>query len=297
MARLAIILAFALIVSPLLRAEMVGSELFGVGNCVAGKPAFMTMSVLAAGLNLARPEAGEGGCGPMDAVFADGFEPCGVDGCGPPAGCSGTNVSCGCTTCIDCTALPNVGSTSCSGEQCAINTCAFGYANCDADTSNGCEVQNSGHSNAAPGQHLGNYPGDTRLGSFCSVAEAVLQQTLVGSRGRHFEMRAEEESDCIADIALSFELDVPPGVDYNLVATGACQCEWWNGNSWVAGCQAERGSGLPESLLVWCEDDFNGDDSFDAFIEVRHISGASCETWTLDAYSRDLWLTEPMTPQ
>ncbi|MBO4351281.1 MAG: hypothetical protein J6A01_10095 [Proteobacteria bacterium] len=43
----------------------------------------------------------------------------------------------------ECSSLPHVGETSCNNNSCTIQSCQTGYNNCDADPSNGCEVEGS----------------------------------------------------------------------------------------------------------------------------------------------------------
>jgi hypothetical protein len=205
--------------------------------------------------------------------------------------CSGTNTSCGCTTCTNCTTLPNVGLTGCSSGSCTINSCAHGWANCDSNTGNGCERQLSGHSNSSPGEWLGEWPGDRHSGFLCPSQNAQLQATRTGTRGRFFQARAKEDSDCISYVAMSFELDNPSGVDFDLHVTGPCTCAVWDGAQWWSSCSTWRGSGAREYLVAWCDDDWGGDDSFTANIEVRYWGGVSCDPWTLRVYSRDRWPT------
>ena len=61
------------------------------------------------------------------------------------AGCEtdlSATTSCGtsCGTKTDCTAKPHVVAVTCSSGSCGVTTCASGYADCDHDGSNGCEV-------------------------------------------------------------------------------------------------------------------------------------------------------------
>ncbi len=40
----------------------------------------------------------------------------------------------------DCTVLPNVDDVSCVAHACVIDSCRFGFSDCDGDASNGCEI-------------------------------------------------------------------------------------------------------------------------------------------------------------
>jgi len=58
--------------------------------------------------------------------------PCGGKNCGTV-----TNGTCGNVTCGSCSIGQNCNSTG----QCAVSSCSAGYANCDSNTANGCEIQ------------------------------------------------------------------------------------------------------------------------------------------------------------
>ncbi len=173
-------------------------------------------------------------------------------------------------------------SSSCSGGGCVIDTCATGWDQCDGNVGNGCETHHAGASNAPPGQDLGAFGADSYYGFGCSSGGSCEGpiSSVTGTQGRYFDIGALESSSCCSYVSLRFELVVPPGIDYDLFVTGT-------------GCFADpdfqsiNGTGVNETITVWCEDDCGGaDNGFDAGIEVRYYSGSSCDPWTLNVYRR-----------
>lgn len=79
---------------------------------------------------------------------------CGISACATGSGNCDGNAANGCeanlnsvtscgTTCgarVDCSAAPNVQSATCTAGGCGITTCNPGFANCDGNAANGCEV-------------------------------------------------------------------------------------------------------------------------------------------------------------
>ncbi|MEJ7731424.1 MAG: MopE-related protein [Polyangiaceae bacterium] len=174
--------------------------------------------------------------------------------------------------------LTNASST-CTNGACTITTCNAGFANCDSNQGNGCEVQSGGASNVAPGENLGSWNADSSSGfPFCSGDGCDALLTRTGTRGKFFNIGAIEDSDCSAYISLRFDLDVPAGVDYDLYITGtACFAD---------PAFSQTGAG-DKSIVVWCSDVSGDDDSFTANVEVRYASGSSCTPWTLSVYRHE----------
>jgi hypothetical protein len=173
--------------------------------------------------------------------------------------------------------LPNA-NESCATGACQVTTCASGFANCDSNQANGCELPLSGSTNTAPGEFLGSFAADSASGFLCSGDGCSFVVSRSGTRGRFFQVEAREESNCAAYVGLRFELQVPAGVDYDLFVSGSCLCD-------RAGCRSEAGTGQTEQLVAWCNDDGGSDDTFTANVEVRYFSGASCVPWTLNVYA------------
>ncbi len=176
--------------------------------------------------------------------------------------------------------IPNAVSSCSGGGGCSITGCNQGFSNCDASQANGCETQHTGYSNASPGEYLGAYAADAFYGFLCDgggTCEGPVV-TRTGTRGRYFNIEADEASSCCAYTAMRFELQVPAGADYDLYVSG-------NGCFADPGWQSLNGTGQTESIVIWCDDDCGGaDNSFNVNVEVRHYSGASCQPWTLNVY-------------
>jgi Putative metal-binding motif len=171
--------------------------------------------------------------------------------------------------------LPNANST-CLNGACSLQSCSGGYANCDSNTNNGCETQNSGSSNTFPGVNLGTYDADAYAGFVCGGQGCQALTTQTGTRGKFFNIYAHEGSSCCAYVSMKFVLSVPSGVDYDLYITG-------NACSASPGFSSTNAGN--DTITVWCNDDCGGnDDSFIANVEVRYYSGSSCSPWTLSVY-------------
>jgi hypothetical protein len=223
--------------------------------------------------------------GPPDPVFWDGFDPC------PPATgeCDGDRaVVCETpldttTDCGDCGVTCDLANAteSCGTGTCLFEACTLGFATCDGNDGNGCEVQISGHSNAPPGENLGMHDADSVGGALCQMELGCsFLLSRLGRGGRFFHITAREASSCCAYVGLRFELVVPPGADYDLYVTGAPQCD-------AAGCRSTNGTNVNEQLNVWKNDDCGGaDDTFTVQVEIRYSSGTSCQPWELRVYRR-----------
>ncbi len=172
--------------------------------------------------------------------------------------------------------------SACSAGSCTISSCNTGYSHCDASQANGCEVQHSGWSNATPGEGLGSWAADAYYGTLCgsggSCEGPIVTRT--GTRGRYFNIQAQEASSCCSYVSMRFELLVPPGVDYDLYLSGSgCAAD----PAW----QSINGTGQTESIVVYCNDDCGGaDNGFNVNVEVRYYGGASCQPYTLNVYRR-----------
>ena len=235
--------------------------------------------------NVANDLANCGGCGVI-CTNPHGTTACGAGACLPScnagfASCDGNPVN-GCErslqTLSDCggcgvaCALPNA-NESCSTGTCQLTTCNSGFANCDANQANGCELQLSSASNASPGENLGSFSADSASGFLCPDVGCTLAATRSGTRERFFNVTAREDSTCSAYVALRFNLTVPAGVDYDLRVTGGCNC--------VSGCTSTNGTGSSEEIVVWCSDDPFTSQTFSAVAEVYYYGGSSCSAWTL----------------
>ncbi|MBM4335342.1 MAG: hypothetical protein FJ108_05415 [Deltaproteobacteria bacterium] len=164
-------------------------------------------------------------------------------------------------------------SESCSTGTCLLTSCNFGYSNCDGNQSNGCEL---GHGSApntcASATNLGSFGGDAACGFLCTDSPGwTTFATTNGNRSAWYSGRAIETSACFGMIEHRVTLTVPAGVNYDLYAYSAC-------GTLLASSTA--GAGITEQLFV-SRSKTALDDSFNYWIEVRYVSGASCSTWGL----------------
>jgi hypothetical protein len=232
-----------------------------------------------------------GGCG-IICSNPHGTTSCSGSLCQPV--CSGFWKDCdgnrnnGCETAIDTTS--NCGNcgvscartnayTTCPSGVCTLSACYNGFADCDGNTNNGCELQNSGYSDGYPGEYLGEYDADRASGFFCTSDSCSLAVSRTGTTGRYFYVIAHENSDCPADLGVEVQLIVPPGIDYDLYVTGGDTC--------ASGCYSVNGTGQNETIFVNKADNYGSDDTFTLYIEVRFYSGSSCSPWTLNVYTRN----------
>lgn len=126
-------------------------------------------------------------------------------------------------------------------------------------------------------ENLGAFCGDTSCGTLCP---STRYQTVATRRGRSsmwFRARAVECSLCSASIVARVNLTVPAGIDYDLFIHRPCGRVVQS---------SIRGTGQPDSVVVTESDTPLTNESFDYYIEVRYISGASCEPWTLTVEAR-----------
>lgn len=205
---------------------------------------------------------------------------CALGMCNPGFGdCNGSATD-GCETPLDsathCGACGNAcpSGSSCTGGSCGVVSCPGATSNCDSDDSNGCEIDHAAYSNTcmAP-ENLGAAGGDLACGFLCPATTFRALATRQGRLGRWFSARAQECSSCAADVYHCFRLEVPAGVDYDLIVHNSC-------GSLLGSMPA--GPGATEEFCVFQTDDFSGgDNSFDYLLEVRHRSGASCIDWRL----------------
>lgn len=222
----------------------------------------------------------------VDPIFVSGFEIDGlcewtnflaacVDGnvCTDDV-CAGADGSCSHPDNTDFCDLPNATGT-CGEGSCGLDACLFGYSNCDANGENGCEVSHGTASNVcAAATDVGTADGDVNCGFICGANGSwTLFATQTGQNSRWYRSRVREDSNCAAAIEHRIRLVVPPGVDYDLFAYKPC------GEAAIA--SSTGGTGIDESIVVQALDSVEADDSFDYWIEVRFVSGASCESYTL----------------
>ena len=115
--------------------------------------------------------------------------------------------------------------------------------------------------------NLGELSGDT--------SSAPLGAT--GTTERWFRVRLTENNDGMVYVSGTVVLTVPAGSDYDLYV----YCASCGGT--IAGASTLSGNAT-EQVSVRADEEFLIDDSFDIRIEVRHVSGLVCDTWSLQVF-------------
>jgi len=151
--------------------------------------------------------------------------------------------------------------------------CGAGSSMCGAT----CVDHRANPSACGTATNLGAFCGDTSCGTLCP---STRYRTVVSRTGRAsvwLRARATECSLCPASLVARVNLAVPAGIDYDLFIHRPC-------GGMVQ--SSIRGAGQPDSVEVTRSDTPTTDEGYDYFIEVRYISGASCEPWTLTIEAR-----------
>lgn len=193
--------------------------------------------------------------------------------------CNNNKLTDGCETSL--TTLTNCGAcgvqcsranatATCASATCQLASCNNGFANCDGNSANGCEIQNSGSANLGSS---GPFDAD-RIQSCTQVASTSRTQ------GAELSVGAHEASNLISDLTLKFVLTVPVGTDinYDLSLTGGFICN-------PGSCSSANGPGQNEAVTVTRGDNLGADDSFTVTVHIVFISGGSCQPWTLQIFA------------
>lgn len=150
-----------------------------------------------------------------------------------------------------------------------------------ASTCAGACVVHSGNDAVCGGTavDLGSYCGDNACGFLCpGTSYRTVGTARTGLTSTWFRARAVECSYCPgATILARVTLVSPPGVDYNLFVYRACGTPVGS---------ATAGAGMQDRVEVRESDSELSSDTFDYYIEVRHVSGASCTPWRLTLEAR-----------
>jgi hypothetical protein len=149
---------------------------------------------------------------------------------------------------------------------------------CDGSLCDGACVEHRAAPNTCgTAENLGAFCGDASCGALC---RATAYRAVAVRRGRSstwIRASANECSLCSANLLARITLAVPPGADYDLFVHRPCG---------TLLSTSIRGPGEPEQLELEVTDRATVPDSFEYFIEVRHVGGASCEPWTLTVEAR-----------
>lgn len=171
-----------------------------------------------------------------------------------------------------CPARPNTTAPVCTGGGCSY-VCAPGFADCDGNPLNGCEVNLNDNPSCTGAEFLGSFPGD----------EGSASVIRTGNGEAFFRVQAREENPfSCKDTSVRFELFVPPGQNYDLIV----RCESCSGPL----VTSTNGPGGTERIFVFKEESCafgvgdGSDQTFSAIVEVRLIDGDSCAPWTLRTF-------------
>ena len=167
---------------------------------------------------------------------------------------------------VMCPPEPYVSSTSCIAGECQITSCYAGYADCNGNFNDGCEVNLNNGSNCYSYTNGGSMGGDgcgDSYNTYYSRGEIVFRI--------HFteECTGLFTSD---DFNVRIRLYVPSGVNYDLYV--------YNDNCSHAASSFLPGNATEQVILTW-NDVMLVDDSRYYRIEVRYHSGSSCNDWNL----------------
>ncbi|MGZ4808618.1 MAG: dockerin type I repeat-containing protein [Thermoanaerobaculia bacterium] len=157
----------------------------------------------------------------------------------------------------------------CIGSVCSP-TCSFGWASCDDNPNNGCELLIHTNPSCSTAGFLGVVSGDT--------GATVL--TASGNTEAFYRVTVKEEDSSVLqprDLTARVFLQVPAAVDFNLFV----RCLDCSGNP--AG--SINPTGQSEELYFKHNDSAVADDTFDLLIEIRLFSAqnafAACTQWQL----------------
>ncbi|MFO0750363.1 MAG: hypothetical protein U1F43_32540 [Myxococcota bacterium] len=185
-----------------------------------------------------------------------------------------------CGQCNHPCALTGANAT-CATGTCALASCQVGRANCDSNDANGCEVNLAQSSSCGAAEDLGSFNADTKCGVACAETSAwELDASKSGRGNAWFKVRENDFSAiCSAELRHRIKLQVPAGVDYDIVIWDQC------GGTILS--RTSSAAGVSESLEFGRDDTGLGtNDSFNYWIEIRFNSGSSCQEWSLSIEGR-----------
>jgi hypothetical protein len=226
------------------------------------------------GTDAGRPtmDAGSLNCPPTRAdCDGEGFNGCETS-LSDVANCGGCNRAC---------PMPSGAVAECGAAYACTYSCATGFEDCDGLASNGCEVEHARVARTCgTAVDLGAFDGDRTCGVGCrSNAAWDMFATRTGRTSAWFKARVTEGSRCAATIEHRVSLAVPPGVNFDLFLYRECGA--------APTRSARGGSGYDETATISATDTIVLGGDFDYWVEVRYVSGTSCESWTLTLDGHD----------
>jgi len=160
----------------------------------------------------------------------------------------------------------------CSSGNCFISACEAGYANCDGNTANGCEVYlDDGGGTCGGATYLGQVCGDEHTGFLCSSENCDNGPSANGRGEKWYQISLQECESCTANLHIWVQLQPPTNMDYDLYLYAPCGT--------LLDSSTNGGSQVERVDYVW--NDTSGDDGRYVYIEIRYYSGNNCNNWSL----------------
>jgi len=181
--------------------------------------------------------------------------------------------------CGGCNSLCSLANATeyCSGGLCLLGACNSGFASCDANTGNGCEINHASVTGScSTPSYMGSMSGDRACGFICGLNTGWdPMATRTGRTSAWFSATVVEASDCPTDIEHRITLTSPAGANYDLYVYRPC-------GTLVA--SSTNGTGATDQVIIQQNDNVGSLDTFTYYIEVRYYSGSSCSSWSLNVY-------------
>lgn len=158
--------------------------------------------------------------------------------------------------------------------------CNSGFANCDGKPD--CETALGNYSNTCgSATYLGAACGDSAAGFLCPETNFAFYTSRAGRGSTWYRVHLEECSDCCAYLEHRYRLTVPARVNYDLYVYSACEGTLEDSST--------NATGLAEEVTPYINDSCTGGayEGIDLLIEIRHVSGESCENWVLQIENRE----------
>lgn len=161
----------------------------------------------------------------------------------------------------------------CSDGNCILTGCESGYANCDGNPANGCEINlNDGGGTCAAATYLGQVCGDEDGSFLCMVPQCVQGPSAQGCGEKWYRVNVQECESCTSDLHIWVRLQPP--IDYDLYLYGPCGVL----------LDSSANSGTATEMVDYVVNDTGNNDSRDFYIEIRYYSGSSCSNWFLQTW-------------
>ena len=202
-----------------------------------------------------------------------------MEGCDPGLGDCDGQAQNGCETdlsrdnnCGECGRVCELdhADAMCAGAgQCAVRECDSGYADCDDQPDSGCERNLASADNGC----------DTAEGMSRDISGDTGNESTEATQGttsRWTRVRVTENNNWWTDLSARITLEVPDGIDYDLIVWDGCTGEE------LASLQTAA-MGEDESACIRWGDTYTVSNSRDLAIEVRFRDGSSCQPWSLSA--------------